>query len=51
MVSFDVTNLYSYIPNELGKQAISFWIEKYPKALHTRLKKRCTVDDIEKYPK
>ena len=30
IVTFDVINLYSNIPLELGKQAISFWIEKYP---------------------
>ena len=27
--TFDVTNLYSNIPHELGNQAISFWIDKY----------------------
>ena len=34
MVTFDITNLYSNILHELGKQAISFWIEKYPETLN-----------------
>ena len=36
MVTFDVTNLYNNIHHELGKQAIWFWIEKYPETLHLR---------------
>ena len=36
MVTFDITNLYSNIPHELGTQAISFWIEKYPEILHNK---------------
>ena len=31
LVSFDVENLYSNIPHELGLKAISFWLNKYPK--------------------
>ena len=27
MVTFDVTNLYSNIPTELGKKPILFWTE------------------------
>ena len=38
-VTYDVTNLYSNIPYELGGQTISFWIEKYPETLHPRFKK------------
>ena len=40
MVSLDVTNLYSYMPYNLGKQAISFWIEKYPETLHQIFNKK-----------
>ena len=28
-MKFEAVNQYSYIVNELGKQAISFWILKY----------------------
>ena len=38
IVAYDVTNLYSNIPHELGKQAISFCIDKYPDTLHDLLK-------------
>ena len=41
MVTFDVTNLYSNIPHELGKQTISFWIKKrYPETLPRRFNKK-----------
>ena len=30
LVSFDVKSLYSNIPHELGKRAISYWLNKYP---------------------
>ena len=49
MVTFGVTNLYSNIPHELGKQAILFWIEKYQGILHPRFKKRIITDDIEEF--
>ena len=47
MVIFDVTNLYSNNPHELGKQAISFWIEKYPETLHPRFNEKIISDGIE----
>ena len=46
MITFDVTNLYSNIPHELGKQAISFWIEKYPETLHPRFNKKIIKNGI-----
>jgi len=47
MVTFDVTSLYSNIPHDLGKTAISFWIEKYPEILHSRFNKQFIIDGIE----
>ena len=47
MVKFDVINLYCNIPLKLGKQAILFWIEKYPGTLHLRFNKILVTDDIE----
>ena len=40
IVTFKVTKLYSNIVYELGKQAISFWIDKYPNRLHPRFNKK-----------
>ena len=37
---------YSNILHILGKQAISFWVEKYLRTLHTRFNKRF-ITDIE----
>ena len=47
MIIFDLTNLYSNILHELGKQAISFCIEKYPETLHPRFNKKLITDGIE----
>ena len=33
--------------HELGKQAISFWIDKYPDTLHPRFKKKLIIEGIE----
>ena len=43
MVTFDVKNLYINISYELGKQTISFLIEKYPETFHPRLNKKLSV--------
>ena len=47
MVTFDVTNLYSSISHELGKQDISFSIEKHPETLNPRFNKKIITDGIE----
>ena len=39
LVSFDVTNLYSNIPHELGLTAIEWWLDKYPDLLYERFSK------------
>ena len=38
---------YSNILHELGKQAISFRIEKYPETLYPRFNKKITIDGIK----
>ena len=38
---------YNNIPHELGKQGISFWIDKYLETLHPRFNKKITIDGIE----
>ena len=47
MITFDVPNLYSNISYELGKQAITFRIEKYPEILYPRFNKKLMTDSIE----
>ena len=47
LVSFDVVNLYSNIPHDLGVEAISFWLNKYPKALPNRISKDFVIDGIK----
>ena len=32
-VTFDVTSLYINIPKELGLEALSFWIDRFPESL------------------
>ena len=46
-VTFNITNLYSNILHELGKEAISFWIDKYPNTLHPSFNKKCIIEGIE----
>ena len=50
VVTFDVTNQYSNIPHELGKQTISFWIDTYSETLQSRFNKWFIIDDIELIP-
>ena len=47
MLTSGITNLFSNIPHELGKQAISFWIEKYPETLCPRFNTKIITDSIE----
>ena len=44
IVTFDITNLYSNIPHELGIKAISFWIDKYSEILHPRFNKNLILN-------
>ena len=47
LVTSEVTKLYSNISHELGKQAISFWIDKYPETLYPRFYKNFITDGID----
>ena len=47
LVSFDVENLYSNIPHELGLKTISFWLNKYPKELPKRISKDFILEGIK----
>ena len=39
LVSFDIVSLYSNIPHDLGLEAISFWLDKYPELIANRYNK------------
>lgn len=47
LVSFDVTNLYSNIPHELGLEAIEHWIDKFPDLLHDRFSKPFILQSLK----
>ena len=47
LVSFDVVNLYSNIPHDLGLEAIKFWLDKYPDELPGRISKDFVLQSIK----
>lgn len=47
LVSFDVTNLYSNIPHDLGLTAIEHWIDKFPNLLHDRFSKDFVLKSLQ----
>lgn len=47
LVSFDVTNLYSNIPHNLGLVAIEYWIDKFPNLLNLRFKKEFVLKSLQ----
>lgn len=44
--TFDVESLYSNIPNELGVEAITYWLEKFPEELPDRFTKDFVLDSL-----
>ena len=47
LTTFDVSSLYSNIPHELGKEAISYWIQKHSDNLHPRFNKEFVIEAID----
>ena len=47
LVTFDVENLNSNIPHDLGLEAIEFWLSKYPDELPNRISKEFILDGIK----
>ena len=47
LVTFDVENLYSNIPHDLGLEAIDFWINKYPDELPNSISKEFIINSIK----
>ena len=47
-VTFDVTSLYTNIPKELGLEALSFWIDRFPESLtESRFTKEFVIASFE----
>ena len=47
LVSFDVTNLYSNIPHDLGINAIKYWLNKYPELIPDRISKEFILTGLK----
>ena len=47
LATFDVTNLYSNIPHELGKEATQYWIRKHPEMLNSRFNEKFILDSLD----
>ena len=47
LVTFDVKSLYTIIPHNYGLEVISFWIEKHPVSLHSRLSEGFVLESIK----
>ena len=46
LVSFDIVNLYTNIPHNLGREAISYWLDKNPELLPSRFDKTFIIDSL-----
>jgi len=46
LTSFDVESLYTNIPHNLGKQAIEYWLNQYPKSIPSRLSKEFIISSM-----
>lgn len=47
LTTFDVVSLYSNIPHDLGREAISYWLNKYPEKLQNRFGKNFILDSLQ----
>ena len=47
LVSFDVSSLYTNIPHELRLKAIEYWLDKYPKLIHSRFNKSFILEALK----
>ncbi|XP_062591597.1 uncharacterized protein LOC134253105 [Saccostrea cucullata] len=47
LVSFDVTNLFSNIPHDLGLIAIEHWIDRFPSLLNDRFPKNFVLESLQ----
>jgi hypothetical protein len=46
LVSFDIINLYSNIPHDLGLEALTYWLDKSPELINDRFSKEFILEGI-----
>ena len=44
--TFDISSLYSNISNNLGLEAVEYWLQKHPENLHSRIPKDFITDSL-----
>ena len=44
--TLDITNMYTNIDNKLGKEAIKYWLEKYPELIPRGISKECILEGL-----
>ena len=47
LVSFNVTSLYTNISHELGVEAMTFWLDKYPELINGRFSKEFLIESMK----
>ena len=47
LVTFDITNMYTNINNDLEIEAIMFWLQEDPNALAKRIPKEFIIEDLK----
>ena len=47
LISFDIARLYPNIPHDLGIEAISFWLDKYPELITGRYNKTFIIEALK----
>ena len=47
LVTFDVKNLYTNIPHDLGLEALKYWLGKYPDAIDSRFNQQFIIKAAE----
>ena len=47
LTTFDVVRLYSNIPHEYGLEAIEYWLDNFPKSLHSQFSKEFVSESVK----
>ena len=47
LATFDISSMYTNINNDLGIEAIKYWLEKDPEAIPTRIPKEFIIERLK----